>query len=138
VKDDEGPPTSEALRPGEIEIRLRADGARLSTVRAAAADVAMREDFDLDALSDLALAVDESCATILAKAKPDGIVRCRLRVTGKLVEFNASAATDNGYPPSKDSLGWHMLQVVTNSADCWVTEADGERHMHVLVTKLRP
>ena len=97
----------------------------------------MREDFDLDALSDLKLAVDESCATVLAKAKPDGIVRCRLRVTGKLVEFNASAATDNGYPPSKNSLGWHMLQVVTSSADCWVTEADGERLMHMRVTKKR-
>jgi serine/threonine-protein kinase RsbW len=138
VLADKRPPISGNLRPGEIELRMWAAGARVSTVRAIAADVAIREDFDLDALTDLKLAVDEACATVLSKADPDGLVLCRLMVTPTQVEFIATAATDNGYPPSTESLGWHMLHVLSDSADCWITEVDGERRIHVRITKMRP
>jgi serine/threonine-protein kinase RsbW len=125
----------EELRAGEVEVRMRVDGVRVATVRAIAADLAIREDFDLDALADIRLAVDEACATVLAKAKPDGLLICRLLVTPAQVEVRATAATDNGEPPRGDSLGWHMLQVLTDSARCWITGADGDRHLHVEFTK---
>jgi serine/threonine-protein kinase RsbW len=122
---------SEELRAGEVEVRMRVDGVRVATVRAIAADLAIREDFDLDALADIKLAVDEACATVLAKARPDGMLVCRLLVTPRQVHVRATAATDNGEQPSSESLGWHMLQVLTDSARCWITGEDGDRKMHV-------
>jgi serine/threonine-protein kinase RsbW len=123
------------LRTGEVEVRMLVADARVATVRAMAADIAIREDFDLDALADLRLVVDEACATVLAKARPDGLLVCRLLVTPERVEMRATAATDNGQPPGNEALGWHMLQVLTDTARCWVTGSDDEdRHMHVLLT----
>lgn len=128
----------EELRAGEVEVRMRVDGVRVATVRAIASDLAIREDFDLDTLADIRLAVDESCATVLAKARPDGLLVCRLLVTPERVQVRATAATDNGELPGGESLGWHMLQVLTDSARCWTTEEDGSRHMHVEFTKSLP
>jgi len=114
---------------------MRVADARVATVRAMAADIAIHENFDLDALADLKLAVDEACATVLAKARPDGLLVCRLLVTPERVEMRATALSDNGQPPGNEALGWHMLQVLTDSARCWVTgDGDEDRHLHVLFT----
>lgn len=116
---------------------MLAAGARLSSVRALAADVALREDFDLDAVSDLRLAVDEACATVLARAKPDGTLVCRLLVTPRVVEISATAPSDDGRPPAVDSMGWLMLRTLTDAAHCWTTESDGVRLIHVRIVKIR-
>jgi serine/threonine-protein kinase RsbW len=130
--------TDEGLRAGEVEVRMRVSEVRVATVRAIAADIAIREDFDLDAMADLKLAVDEACATVLAKARPDGLLVCRLLVTPAQVEMRATAATDNGHPPGNEALGWHMLQVLTDSVSCWITGDGGEdRRMHVRFTITR-
>jgi serine/threonine-protein kinase RsbW len=131
------PANEDELRPGEVEVRMLVGDVRVATVRAIAADIAIREDFDLDAIGDLQLAVDEACATVLAKGKPDGLLVCRLLVTPDQVEVKATAATDNGYPPSQESLGWYMLQVLTDSARCWTTAVGEERRIHVRFTKSR-
>jgi serine/threonine-protein kinase RsbW len=128
----------EELRAGEVEVRMRVSQVRVATVRAIAADIAIHEDFDLDAVADLKLAVDEACATVLAKARPDGLLVCRFLVTPVEVEIRATAATDNGHPPGNEALGWHMLQVLTDSARCWITGDGGEsRRMHVQFTIAR-
>lgn len=131
------PADDEDLRPAEVEVRMLVGDVRVATVRAIATDIAIREDFDIDAISDLKLAVDEACATVLAKGKPDGLLVCRLLVTPEHVEVRATAATDNGYPPSNESLGWHMLQVLTDSAHCWTTGVGEDRRIHVRFTKSR-
>jgi serine/threonine-protein kinase RsbW len=99
------------LSENEVEVQLAADGATLSAIRAIAADIAIHEDFDLNALTDLALAVDEACVTVLAGARPGAVLVCRLLVT-----LNATTTARNGYLPSRDSLGRHVLQVLTDSA----------------------
>jgi serine/threonine-protein kinase RsbW len=127
----------EGLLPNEVEVRIAADAARLSTIRAMAADIAVHEDFDLDALSDLALAVDEACVTVLAGARPGAVLVCRLLVTPEYIELNTTAAVLNGYKPAPESLGWHVLQVLTDSADYWTSDEDGEHYLHVRITKSR-
>jgi serine/threonine-protein kinase RsbW len=127
--------SDDGLRTGEVEVRMRVADARVATVRAMAADIAIHEDFGLDALADLKLAVDEACATVLSKARPDGMLVCRLLITPEWVEMRATAATDNGQPPGGEALGWHMLQVLTDTARCWITGGgDEDRHMHVQFT----
>jgi serine/threonine-protein kinase RsbW len=127
--------SSRELRPHEVEVRMLAGAATVSTVRAVAADIAMRADYDLDSVSDLRLAVDEACTTVLTGAKPNGTMICRLLITPECVEICASAATYEGRPPPRDTLGWHMLQVLADSVQYWTTEDDGERLMHVRITR---
>ncbi|MGH7869909.1 MAG: ATP-binding protein, partial [Candidatus Dormibacteraceae bacterium] len=112
-EQEDGPRTESGLRPHEVEVRMVASSARVSTVRALAADVAMRADFDLDAISDVRLAADEACETVLVRAKPEGLLVCRLLITQDGVEVSASAASQNGSAPVDDSMGWRLLQMIT-------------------------
>ena len=124
------------LRPHEVEIRMVAGSARASTVRAVAADVAMRADYDLDSVSDLRLAVDEACTTVLTNAEPDGMLVCRLLIAPDRVEITASVQTTTFQPPPKDTLGWHMLQVLADEVRYWTTEdAAGQLTMHMRITR---
>jgi serine/threonine-protein kinase RsbW len=50
---------------GSVEVLVDSDPSLVATVRTVAADLAGRADFDLDAIADLRMAVDESCAALL-------------------------------------------------------------------------
>ena len=127
---------TEGLRPNEVEVRMLASRERVPGVRALAADMAMREDFDLDAISDLRLAVEEACATVLANAEPDSTLVCRLLVSTKLLEINASAALRPGLEPEVGSLSLRILRTLADSVDYWTTNTNGGgRQFHVQLTK---
>ena len=51
-----------------VEVRTSATAALIPTIRAVVSDLAARADFDLDAISDLRMAVDEACATLVDAA----------------------------------------------------------------------
>lgn len=127
-----------SLRENEIEVRMPVSSAPIWIMRTLAGDMALREDFDLDAVADLRLAVDEACGTVLVRAAPEGTLTCRLLVAPERVEVNTTAAAPAGYPPEVDSLGWHMLQMLADSVRCWISEADGTRLIHVRLTKEKP
>jgi serine/threonine-protein kinase RsbW len=127
---------TEGLRPNEVEVRMLASRERVPGVRALAADMAMREDFDLDAISDLRLAVEEACATVLANAEPDSTLVCRLLVSTKLLEINASATLRPGLEPEVGSLSLRILRTLADSVDYWTTNTNGGgRQFHVQLTK---
>jgi serine/threonine-protein kinase RsbW len=69
------------LLKNEVEVRIAVDASTLSTIRAIAADIVVHEDFDLDALTDLTLAIDEACVTVLTGARPGAVLVCRPLVT---------------------------------------------------------
>lgn len=131
---------SAALRPNEVEVRMLASRERVPGIRAMAADMAMREDFDLDAISDVRLAVEEACATVLANAEPESVLSCRLLVSTKLLEINASAPLPDGQEPEVGSLSLRILRTLADSVDYWTTTdtAGGERQFHVQLTKSQP
>ena len=52
----------------------------IPTIRAVASDLAARADFDLDAISDLRMAVDEACATLVDVAAPTATLLCAFLV----------------------------------------------------------
>ena len=58
-----------------VEVRTSATAALIPTIRAVASDLAARADFDLDAISDLRMAVDEACATLVDAADPASVLR---------------------------------------------------------------
>jgi serine/threonine-protein kinase RsbW len=126
-----------ALRPHEVEIRMLARMDRVPGVRAMAADMAMREDFDLDAISDLRLAVEEACATVLANTDPDSELVCRLLVSQAEVRISAQVTLPDGREPAVGPLSLRILRTLSDSVDYWTSNDDDVRTFHVQLVKTR-
>ena len=62
--DSRGALAQDGRRAERLELRVPTTATQLPAVRAMAGDLAMRMDYDLDAVEDLRLAVDEACATL--------------------------------------------------------------------------
>jgi len=98
-----------------VEIRTSASAALIPTIRAVASDLAARADFDLDAIADLRMAVDEACATLVDIAAPSAILRCVFLVHHERIEVHAEVQT--GRPDavlSTDTFGWRVLQTLAD------------------------
>lgn len=114
-----------------VEIRTAARAALIPTVRAVASDLAARADFDLDAISDLRMAVDEACATLVGLATADSPLRCTFDVHGERIDVSARVHTSTGASLPTDSFGWRVLQTLADrvSVESGAGEAgeDGDR-----------
>ena len=62
--DSRGALAQDGRRAERLELRVPTTATQLPAVRAMAGDLAIRMDYDLDAVEDLRLAVDEACATL--------------------------------------------------------------------------
>lgn len=103
--------------PSPVEVRVHADPALIPSVRAVAADLAARADFDLDAVSDLRMAVDEACSALVPLAREGGQLRCGFTVRdGSIV---AVARVPVGEPATlrQDTFGWRVLTTLTDAAE---------------------
>ena len=121
---------SEKPQPGaDVEVRIAAAPVHLSVLRAVAADLAMRADFTLDAISDLKMAVDEACSELISRAVPGGDLVCRFTVEDEQIHFSAAAATTSPTPPSRESFGWRVLTALTDAVNTWVVPGAGDSHV---------
>ena len=101
-----------------VEVRTSATAALIPTIRAVASDLAARADFDLDAISDLRMAVDEACATLVDAADPTSVLRCRFLVRPERIRVHAeveSAKADTVL--STDTFGWRVLQTLADDVE---------------------
>ena len=101
-----------------VEVRTSATAALIPTIRAVASDLAARADFDLDAISDLRMAVDEACATLVDAARPDAQLQCRFLVRAERIRVHAqvqAAKPDAGV--STDTFGWRVLQTLADEVE---------------------
>ncbi|NLE78942.1 MAG: ATP-binding protein [Rhodococcus sp.] len=100
-----------------VELRIRATPDQLSVLRALAAAIAIHEDFDLDSIADVKLAMDEACTYLLVRATPEAVLVCRLQYLNNSLHVTVSTTTS----PSDDSrgtpFGWHVLNALTDSID---------------------
>ena len=69
--DSRGALAQDGRRAERLELRVPTTATQLPAVRAMAGDLAIRMDYDLDAVEDLRLAVDEACATLTQIAAGD-------------------------------------------------------------------
>lgn len=110
--------------PAVVELRLSARAALIPTVRTVASDLAGRADFDLDAISDLRMAVDEACTTLVRMTTEDDALTCVFTVDedsiGVAVSTRPAAL---GAKVNTDSFGWRVLQTLTDEVS--VIGADG-------------
>ena len=98
-----------------VEVRTPASAALIPTIRAVASDLAARADFDLDAIADLRMAVDEACATLVDVAAPASQLRCtflRARRTHRGARRGAGRPADAAV--STDTFGWRVLQTLAD------------------------
>ena len=109
-----GPPARvEGPRPWRCGRRRSA--ALIPTIRAVASDLAARADFDLDAISDLRMAVDEACATLVDVAAPSSVLRCTFLVRPERIEVHAEVQAGRADDVvSTDTFGWRVLQTLAD------------------------
>lgn len=119
------------LRQHEVELRVLADRESVPGVRTLAADMAMRKDFDLDAIEDLRLAVDEACALLITNCAENATLTCRLLVSPERVELSAFTALGDGLDPVIGPLSLRILQTLADSFDHWTTAEKDHRVFHV-------
>lgn len=125
------------MSPDEIELRLGAELANLPIIRSLTSSIAMRADFDLDAIADLKLAVDEACSTLIPRATPEAALACTFKVSKDEIGFAVRVPSTSDAEPRSDSFGWQVLTTLTDHARSWV-EPDGTQHVvHIEVAKRR-
>ncbi|KOV81575.1 anti-sigma factor [Nocardia sp. NRRL S-836] len=109
-----------------VELRMAADPTQLSIARAVAADIAMRQDFDLDAIEDLKLAVDETCSTLITLAADDAVLSAHFAVDAAgAVRVSAKVAAKAAAGPDEGSFGWRVLTALVDSVETSVAETEG-------------
>jgi serine/threonine-protein kinase RsbW len=118
--------------PDDIELRLAAKLDHLPIIRSVAANIAIRADFDLDAIADLKLAVDEACSTVISHAIPGTALSCRFEVYQTGIRFAVEARSINRNKPSRDSFGWRVLSTLTDEVNTWVDTEVNTTDGHVL------
>lgn len=106
-----------------VEISTAASPERLSSIRAVAANLAMHEDFDLDAVADLRLAVDEACSMLVGIAAPDAKLHCSFAVERDGIRVSTRVSTDGTATIERGGFAWQVLATLTESADAH-TDAD--------------
>ncbi|MFC4946080.1 ATP-binding protein [Pseudonocardia sp. GCM10023141] len=110
-----------------VEVRTSANAALIPTIRAVASDLAARADFDLDAISDLRMAVDEACATLVDVAAARATLRCTFLVRPERIEVHVEVQAGRADAAvSTDTFGWRVLQTLADDVETHSTpSSDG-------------
>jgi serine/threonine-protein kinase RsbW len=119
---DNTPPSGEGAQL--IEVRTAAVPHVVPTLRTIVADIAMRQDFDLDAVEDLRMAVDEACSMLLPAAA-DGHLSCIFSWKGDRIEVTVSVLSDSPEHGDETGLSWQLLTALATSARRSVTPVEG-------------
>jgi serine/threonine-protein kinase RsbW len=82
-----------------------------------AGDLAMRMDYDLDAVEDLRLAVDEACATLVTVAAADHPLTVVFETSRAGLHINAWVPTKDSAEVPRDGFGWAVLQTLVDEVD---------------------
>jgi serine/threonine-protein kinase RsbW len=109
-------PTGER-RADRLELRVPSSPTQLPAVRAMAGDLAMRMDFDLDAVEDLRLAVDEACATLASVALGDSRLTVVFEATREGLRIDAWVPTAAGVDVPRDGFGWAVLHTLVDTVE---------------------
>jgi serine/threonine-protein kinase RsbW len=115
--DSRGALTQDGRRAERLELRVPTTPAQLPAVRAMAGDLAMRMDYDLDAVEDLRLAVDEACATLVLVAAGDSPLTVVFETTRAGLHIDAWVPTVEGTDVPRDGFGWAVLQTLVDAVD---------------------
>ncbi|MDQ3578517.1 MAG: ATP-binding protein [Actinomycetota bacterium] len=108
-----------------MDVRVSADAEQVPLLRSFAADIAMRLDFDLDAIEDIRMAVDEACSLLVRSAVPGTSLFCSFEPRDHSLSVRARVAAEHPVPPSSDPMGWQILTTLAASVTEHVEDVDG-------------
>ena len=94
--DSRGALAQDGRRAERLELRVPTTATQLPAVRAMAGDLAIRMDYDLDAVEDLRLAVDEASATLTQIATGGAPLTVIFETTRAGLHIEAWVPTDGG------------------------------------------
>jgi len=100
-----------------IELRIPASVVHIPTVRTVAADLAGRQDFDLDGIQDFRMAVDEACAQLVALASAGAPLRCVFIVSQDRIEVTARVSVLTPVKVQTNTFGWQVLTTLTDQVE---------------------
>jgi serine/threonine-protein kinase RsbW len=115
--DTTGAAATGERRTERLELRVPTSPTQLPAVRAMSGDLAMRMDFDLDAVEDLRLAVDEASATLAAVAEGDEPLTVVFEARRDGLRIDAWVPTSAGVDVPRDGFGWAMLQTLVDTVE---------------------
>ena len=102
-------------RPAEVRLSIPADSAYIAVPRSVVGNLAARNDFTVDAIDDLRIAVDEACALLLPQAT-DGVLDLVFEIDRPQLKVSTSAVVPDGWMPDTGSFGWTVLTALVESA----------------------
>ena len=111
--DSRGALAQDARRAERLELRVPTTATLLPAVRAMVGDLAMRMDYDLDAVEDLRLAVDEACAILASVASGDSLTVV-FETTRSGLRIDAWVPTTEGTEVPIDGFGWAVLETLVD------------------------
>ena len=117
MADSRGALGGEGRRTERLELRVPTTPTQLPAVRAMAADLAMRMDYDLDSVEDLRLAVDEACAILAALGQDGEPLTVVFETSRSGLSIAAWIPAPEGTSVPRDGFGWAVLQTLVDSAD---------------------
>jgi serine/threonine-protein kinase RsbW len=103
-------------QPGEVRLTIPADSAYVAVPRAVVGNLAARNDFTLDTIDDLRIAVDEACALLLPHTS-DGVMECVFTVKPPTLVVEVSAAVPEDWEPDTAGFGWTVLAALVDDAE---------------------
>jgi serine/threonine-protein kinase RsbW len=115
--DSTGAVAQDGRRAERLELRVPTTATQLPAVRAMAGDLAMRMDYDLDAVEDLRLAVDEACATLAQIAAGDSPLTVVFETTRAGLHIDAWVPTAEGTDVPRDGFGWAVLATLVDAVE---------------------
>ena len=115
--DSRGALAPDSRRGERLELRVPTTATQLPAVRAMAADLALRMDYDLDAVEDLRLAVDEACATLSLIAASGSPLTVVFETTRAGLHIDAWVPTAEGTDVPRDGFGWAVLQTLADNVE---------------------
>lgn len=123
--------------PTPVELRVCADLSQLPVLRAMAETITVLADFTLDDASDVKLAVDEVCSTLITDASSGAELVCLFHVIDDELHVRVWTETLTGRFPDEQSFGWHVLRTLTETISA-THEPLGPRTFRTTVTFTKP
>jgi serine/threonine-protein kinase RsbW len=115
--ESRGTAAENGRRADRLELRVPTTATQLPAVRAMAGDLAMRMDYDLDAVEDLRLAVDEACATLALVAADESPLTVVFETTRSGLHIEAWVPTAEGVDVPRDGFGWAVLATLVDAVE---------------------
>jgi len=131
---DEGRPPSHHC---EVYLEVGVLPTQLAPVRVVAGELAARADFDLDAVADLRLAVDEVCSMLATLAPLDARMRCLLRTEPDWITVTVWIPGLRAAAVPRDTFGWRVLVTLADKVEVLGTDGSGARSLGVRLLKAR-